>query len=93
MRRESSNFEVWPRFVAAQEALAQFEADLPEEASEDMQRHARQAIRLLADGRELLTWLGSARVPMPKSKRDLIARCEAFALLEQVLREQHSGRK
>jgi hypothetical protein len=93
MRRESSNFEVWPRFVAAQEALVQFEADLPEDASEDMQRHARQASRLLADGRELLNWLGSARVPMPKSKRDLIARCEAFALLEQVLREQHSDRK
>ena len=40
--------------------------------------------RLVCDARDLLTWLGGARVPMPKSTRELIERCERVARTRTV---------
>ena len=78
MRSESSIFEVWPRFIAASEALLNFTPVLPEDADLEARQRAERGSRLLQDGRNLITWLGGARVPMPKSTRDFIAECAAF---------------
>jgi hypothetical protein len=78
MRSEPSIFDVWPRFVAASEALEDFTPTLPDGANLELRQHAEQGSRLLQDGRNLITWLSGARVPMPKSKREFIERCEAF---------------
>lgn len=80
MRRESSIFNVWPRFIAASEALAQFKPQLSDEAGLDDRQRAERGSRLLEDGRNLITWLGGARVPMPKSTREFIEDCKTFAL-------------
>jgi hypothetical protein len=79
MRSESSIFDVWPRFVAASEVLEDFTPVLADPADLSARQHAEQGSRLLQDGRNLMTWLSGARVPMPKSKREFIERCEAFA--------------
>ena len=79
MRREPSIFEVWPRFVAASEALQSYKPTLPNGVGLKVRQRAEQGSRLVEDGRNLITWLGGARVPMPKSKREFIERCEAFA--------------
>ena len=78
MRSEPSIFDVWPRFVAASEVLKYFLAKLPDDADLKVHQRAERGSRLLEDGRNLITWLGSARVPMPKSKREFIEQCEAF---------------
>jgi len=79
MRRESSIFEVWPRFVAASEALAKFKPQLSADADLEDRQRAERGSRLLEDGRKLITWLGGARVPMPKSTREFIDDCKTFA--------------
>jgi hypothetical protein len=76
MRRDPSFFEVWPQFVSVSEALTTFEPVLPPDASEDERERAAACRRLVHDGRDLLTWLGGVRVPMPKSTREYIERCE-----------------
>jgi hypothetical protein len=79
MRRDPSFFEVWPQFVAVGEALITFEPVLAPDASEDERERAAACRRLVHDGRDLLTWLGGVRVPMPKSTREYIERCEQVA--------------
>lgn len=78
MRSEPSIFDVWPRFVAASESLQNFAPELTDDADLKTRQRAERGSQLLEDGRKLLTWLGGARVPMPKSKREFIERCEAF---------------
>lgn len=82
MRSDHSIFEVWPRFVASSEALTAFRPALPASASDAQRDRADAGRRLVHDGRDLLTYLGGARVPMPKSARDFMERCERFARRE-----------
>ncbi len=78
IRTDSVIFEVWPRFVAAGEALLEFRPALPENASLHQERMVEKAMRLIADGNALLTYLSGARVPMPKSTREYQERCDAY---------------
>jgi hypothetical protein len=40
-----------------------------------MMEHGMQ---LIADGNDLLTYISGARVPMPKSTREYLRRCDAY---------------
>ena len=78
IRTDPVNFEVWPRFVAAGEALLAFHPQLPEKASDHERRMVEQGMQLIADGNGLLTYISGARVPMPKSTRAYLGRCNAY---------------
>ena len=78
IRTDPVIFEVWPRFVAAGEALLAFRPQLPENASMHERRMVEQGMRLVADGNDLLTYISGARVPMPKSTTDFLQRCHAY---------------
>lgn len=85
MRADRVIFEVWPRFVAAAEAVSAFQPRLPAEVSVAQQRKAETDLRLIADGRDLITYVSSARVPMAKSTRQYLERCAAHARRRQKL--------
>jgi len=78
IRTDSAIFEVWPRFVAAGEALLAFRPQPPENASVHEQRMLEQGMQVIADGNDLLTYISGARVPMPKSTREFLERCDAY---------------
>jgi hypothetical protein len=78
IRTDSVIFDVWPRYVAAGEALLAFRPQLPEHASSQERRTVEQGMRLIADGKELLTYISSARVPMPKSTSEFLSHCDAY---------------
>lgn len=78
MRIDPSIFMVWPRFVAAGEALLAFEPKRPPDADEQMQRWLDKGLALIREGRELMSYLAGARVPMPKSTREFLERCAGF---------------
>jgi hypothetical protein len=78
IRTDPVIFEVWPRFVAAGEALLAFEPVLPENASIHELRMVELGEQLIEDGNDLLTYLSGARVPMPKSTREYLERCDAY---------------
>ena len=78
IRTDEVIFEVWPRFVAAGEALLAVRPQLPEPVSRQEMRIAEQGVRLIADGNELLTYISGARVPMPKSTSEFLIRCDDY---------------
>jgi len=77
-RSDWAIFEVWPRFVAAGEAVIEFTPHLAER-SDAMKRLVSDGRRLLANGKEVLSYLASARVPMPKTTREFLDRCDFYA--------------
>lgn len=72
-------FSVWPRFVEAAEALDEFKPRLPDNMDPASRLRFRNARWLLHSGRNIITYVAGARVPMPKTTREYLARCDAFA--------------
>lgn len=78
LRTDPAIFEVWPSFVVAADKLCQLFPEPPTDASALATREALEGARLLSDGARLVSHIVRARVPMPKSTEDLIARCQRF---------------
>ncbi|MBP8925361.1 MAG: hypothetical protein KBG75_05870 [Pseudomonadales bacterium] len=78
MKSDPVIFQVWPRFVAACEAVLGFRPQLAQEASEDLRRKIDEALRLIADGKRVIEYLSGARVPMPKTTAAYHRRCDEF---------------
>ena len=78
MKSDDSIFEIWPRFVAAGEALG---ATRPRPTA-DCRRECRyvleEAYNTLLAGRDLTNWVARARVPMPRSTKLFVARCASL---------------
>jgi hypothetical protein len=72
LRTDADVFEVWASFVVASEKLAAFETGTFTAASDAEREVVEQGRRLLKRGRELLLCIARARVPMPKSTRELL---------------------
>lgn len=78
MKSDPVIFRVWPRFVAACEAVTDFRPVLPEPASERAIRDSEEALRIICEGKRVIEYLAGARVPMPKTTAAYHRRCEAF---------------
>jgi len=78
LRTDSQIFDVWASFVVAGERLGEFQPTMRPSYSADQRRHLRQGIRLLAAGKDLLGHIVRARVPMPKSAREYMERCDLY---------------
>ena len=79
MRTDPATFDVWPEFVACGERLLDFRPPAPgRENGEGAQRRIEDGLRLLREGRDLLTYLAGARVPMPKSTGEFLDRCRRY---------------
>jgi hypothetical protein len=48
-----------------------------------LQQIAADGRQLVLQGRDLLTYITRARVPMPKSTKEYVERCERYAALVQ----------
>jgi len=78
LRTDPDIFEVWTTFVASAERLAFFEPQLAAKASARAKQEVSDAQQLIREGKDLITYVTRARVPMPKSTREFIERCEKF---------------
>jgi hypothetical protein len=67
-------FDVWTSFVVATEKLSAFAPVLPPSASAREHEWAAQGRDLIRAGKDLVSYVVRARVPMPKSTRELIER-------------------
>jgi hypothetical protein len=86
LRTDPEVFEVWSSFVVASEILSGFQPALP---GTDSQVCA-QFCEVLRAGAELVSWMARARVPMPKSTRAFIERCEALQQIAKSKKEAAS---
>lgn len=78
LRTDPDIFDVWATFVVSSEHLASFQPRLAGEASAQARQELADAAQLIRQGRDLITYITRARVPMPKSTREFIERCERF---------------
>ncbi|THF55607.1 DUF1987 domain-containing protein [Pseudothauera rhizosphaerae] len=78
LRTDDAIFDVWADFVVTSEALSAFTPHLPADATIDQRQLAAAGQRLIVQGRDLVTYITRARVPMPKSTREYIERCKVF---------------
>jgi len=79
MKSDPAIFEIWPRFVAAGEALLAFSPDIPRGQTETYACYLRDGTRLVRDGKDLLAYIAGARVPMPKSTDAFMSACQNYA--------------
>ncbi|THF62288.1 hypothetical protein E6C76_18340 [Pseudothauera nasutitermitis] len=81
LRTDHAIFAVWADFVVASETLGACAPRITPTSPKEALQFASEGQRLLCEGRDLVTYITRARVPMPKSTREFIARCEAFGAL------------
>src|SRR5262249_45785656 len=78
LRTDPDVFDVWSSFVVSAERLSQFvPTPGPEEPA--ARQRAAEGKRLVENGKALVIDVARARVPMPKSTREFIERCRAYA--------------
>jgi hypothetical protein len=78
LRTEPDIFDVWTSFVVAAERLAAFQP-ASQAGVDELQRS--QGMQLIRFGKDLISYVTRARVPMPKSAREFRERCEEFGRL------------
>ena len=89
LRTDPEVFEVWSSFVVASETLCGFEPTLQAGSALDSAMYS-QFSDILAAGAVLVSSMARARVPMPKSTRAFLERCETVQQAAKAKRESGS---
>ncbi len=76
MKSDICIFDIWPRFVAAGEALEQVQPAIQPMCSRECHYALEEAQKTLIAGRNLINWIARARVPMSGSTKSFFVRCE-----------------
>ena len=78
LQTDAAIFDVWACFVAAGERLSDFQPQVAEGATPAEQLRGIQGIELVRAGKDLISYITRARVPMPKSTQEFIERCASY---------------
>lgn len=77
MRRDEAIYDVWPRYVAAKEAIADFKpCGLAKR--DDSIRYWEDGLRLLYMGKDVISFLSGVRVPMPVTTENYMLNCDLY---------------
>ena len=76
IRSDPETFEIWPRYVAAREALECYIERYYSEHEEDDGNGLKKIVETIRDGGRLLKKLTTIRVPLPESTKKFIERCD-----------------
>jgi len=77
MRRDEVIYEVWPRYVATKEAIANFKP-CGLSNRQDRVRYWEDGLRLLHMGADVITYISGVRVPMPVTTKNYMANCDLY---------------
>ncbi len=78
MKKDPAIFEVWPNFVALGEGLDAFRPEVAADAPQIRRMRIAYGRDLIQEGRRLISYIASARVPMPLSTQNYIDKCTRF---------------
>jgi len=79
MRSDEVIFQVWPRYVAAADAIDEFQPGVDDSVLSDSEfRRIYDGLQLLRQGKDVITFLSGARVPMPKTSAEFLAKCDEY---------------
>lgn len=79
MKSDPCIFDIWPRFVAAGEAMGAVKPQIQSPCSTECRYVIEEAHKSLIAGRNLINWIARARVPMPKSTNDYFKRLDSVS--------------
>ncbi|HEX5127453.1 MAG TPA: hypothetical protein VFW00_11985 [Rhodocyclaceae bacterium] len=85
LRTDENIFDVWATFAVAGERLHAFIPQLPARVTETLIREIEHGQRLIRQSCGLISDITRARVPMPKSTQEFVARCERFRAHAEIL--------
>jgi hypothetical protein len=80
LRSDPVIFEIWPRYVAAKEALETNLREAVENSGGTYADRLRIILELIREGGSLLVSLSTVRVPMPKSVSQFMDKCKEYSL-------------
>jgi hypothetical protein len=78
LHTDADIFEAWSSFVASAESLSAFQPRLSQRPPIDERLRASQGLQLIVAGKDLVSYITRARVPMPKSGQELIDRLDLY---------------
>ncbi len=78
MKKDAIIFQVWPNFVSLGERLDAFRPRLPDVADQMLRMRIAYGRDLIQEGRLLISYIASARVPMTKSAGAYIEECQRY---------------
>ncbi len=78
MRTDARIIEIWPRFVGASDRISATGANLPEDSIKKQAALGERGIQLIRDGASLIIIHANTRIPMPKSTKEFLQRCDSF---------------
>lgn len=84
-RSDPDYYRIWPKFVATGEDLLEFQATVPPNTPRELERHIANGARLLRHGKNLITWVANVRVPMPRTTKAYLAKCEKYRTASKAL--------
>lgn len=79
LRSDTRIIEIWPRFVGATDRISSATPNLPKESRKKQHALGQRGLQLIQEGAKLIINHANTRIPMPKSTRDFLDRCDAFA--------------
>jgi hypothetical protein len=79
LRTEADVFDVWASFVVSAECLCSFQPHPSAERTAVEEHWLARGVALIVQGKDLVSYMVRARVPMPKSTREYIERCQRYA--------------
>lgn len=78
LRTDPAIFDVWADFAVAGERLGDITPRLLDATTQADLQLAADGMNLIVQGRDLISYITRARVPMPKSTREYIEHCERY---------------
>ena len=78
MKKDPVIFQVWPKFVSLGEKLDAFRPRLPDRADQMLRMRIAYGRDLIQEGRLLISYIASARVPMTKRAGAYIEECQRY---------------
>jgi hypothetical protein len=81
LRTDADIFDVWTSFVVSAEKLSGFVPHIEPNAPLREQQQVAQGMQLVVAGKDLVSYIARARVPMPKSGREFAEQCAQYRTL------------
>ena len=91
LQTDAAIFDVWASFVAAADGLTSFQPLAAEAATPAEELRTTQGLELLRAGKDLISYITRARVPMPKSTQEFIERCDPYRTLHAPGAQHNAG--
>jgi hypothetical protein len=78
LRTDRDVFDIWTSFVVSGEELSDFEPSSTAAYDSSEERRMREGAELIRQGKNLVSDIARARVPMPKSSKEFGERCQRY---------------